>query len=100
LTKINSHKRALVLESELNRQILRLEFGRIHAQTERLKHSYGWAQGAWKWAIPIAGFLLARKFKRRVASPGKGSLILGSLGAAWKLFQAVRARHSGPPRSR
>jgi len=45
----------LTIESELHRQVLRVEVGRIRLQTERLKHGYGWAHGAWKWAVPVAG---------------------------------------------
>lgn len=96
LSKSNRCKRALVLESELNRQVLRVEFGRIRVQAERLKHGYGWAQGAWKWAVPVAGFLLARKLKRSGGFFAKGSFIMTALGSAWKMWRSVRARHSGP----
>jgi hypothetical protein len=96
LTESNARKRALVIESELNRQILRVEFGRIHVHTERLKHGYGWAQGAWKWAVPVAGFLLARKFKHAPGVFTKSSFVMTALGALWKVWQIARAKHPGP----
>ena len=60
LSALRDRKRELLVESELNRQLLRVEVGRIRFQTERLKRGYGWAHGAWKWVAPIAGFLFAR----------------------------------------
>jgi hypothetical protein len=99
LTETNSQKRALVMESQLNRQVLRLECGRIHAQVERIKHGYGWAQHAWKFALPLAGFLLAKKFKRTSRVAAKGSFITSALGTLWKVWQGFRAaRSSAAPR--
>ena len=94
LSQTNSHKRALVIESELNRQVLRVEFGRIRLQTERLKHGYDWAHHAWKWAMPLAGFLLARKFKGRGSPLAKGSFVVSALGTLWKIWRNARAKRS------
>jgi hypothetical protein len=96
LRETNARKRALVLESALNRQVLRVEFARIRVHTERVKQGYGWAQGAWKWAVPVAGFLLARKFKHTPGVVAKGSFVMTALGALWKVWQIARGKHTGP----
>jgi hypothetical protein len=96
LTESNARKRALVIESELNRQVLRVELGRIRLQTERIKHGYGWAHGGWKWAVPIVGFLLAKKFKQAPGLFAKSSLVMSALGGLWKVWQIARAKKPSP----
>jgi hypothetical protein len=86
----------LLAESELNRQVLRVEFGRIRFQAERLKRGYGWAQGAWKWAAPLAGFFFARRFKKTSGAFAKGSLLVSVLGGLWKMWQAARSKDAEP----
>lgn len=96
LAQLQSRKRELLIESELNRRILRLEVGRMAFRAEQFKRGYGWAQSAWKWALPFAGFLLARKFKSKQAGVfAKGSMLVSSLRAAWKIWETLRQKHPG-----
>ena len=92
LTKLQPRKRELLLESELNRQVLRVELEGVRLQVERFKRGYGWAQGAWKWAAPLAGILLASKVKRHSTAATKGSFVVNVLGAAWNIWSSLRKR--------
>jgi hypothetical protein len=59
-------KRQLLLESEINRRVLTLEWS-------QLKTSFNWTQSvmqkfkspspAWLWLAPLAGFFLAKRFR-------------------------------------
>ena len=92
LSALRDRKRELLVESELNRQLLRVEVGRIRFQTERLKRGYGWAHGAWKWVAPIAGFLFARKLNKTGGAFAKGSSLLTAFGALWKAWDFLRTK--------
>jgi len=96
LKELQLRKRALLLESEMNRQVLQVECGRIRYGLGRLRRGYGWAQHAWAWAVPAAGLLLARKFKGRAGVFANSSLIWGALRSAWQLWERVQKHEQEP----
>jgi len=92
LRELQQRKKELLLESDLNRQAIRLECSRIGYRLAQLRRGYGWAQHAWTWAVPVAGFLLARKLKTRSGLFAKGSLILSLLRSGWRFWEQARDR--------
>ena len=96
LRQLQTRKRELLLESELNRQVLRVEAGKLLVRAEQFKRGYGWANSAWKWAAPLAGFLLARRFKKTAGVFAKGSLLVTVLGTLWKWWEARDGRRGEP----
>ena len=86
LRELQARKRELLLESELNRQILRLELNQICLRADRFKRGFDWAQNAWTWAAPIAGFLVARKFKTAGSAFAKGSFLITAVQTGWKML--------------
>ena len=82
---IQARRRELLLESDINRQILELEWEQIHFRTANLKR--GWLQSSWKWAAPIAGFLIARKFKKPAGVFAQGSFGLFFLRKIWEALR-------------
>jgi hypothetical protein len=97
LRALQARKHELVLESELNRQVLRVECGKLAFKAGQFRRGYAWAHSAWNWAVPLAGFLLARK-QRKV--PGgvfaKGSFLITALRAGWKVWKAMRGARPEP----
>lgn len=96
LTEIRERKRELLLESHLNRQVLRVEYGRLRCRAEQYRRGYYWAHGLWRWAAPLAGFLVARRFKKTAGVLAKGSLLAGFLRSAWNLWGTLRNRDPRP----
>jgi len=97
LARLQARKRELLLESDLNRQILRVEVGRLTVRAGQLKRGYGVAQNAWKWALPVAGFLFARKLGSKKAGIfTKSSIIISGLRGAWKLWGIWRQKPTSP----
>jgi len=92
LNQVQARKRELLLESELNRQVLRVEGSKLLFRAEQFKRGYGWAASAWKWAGPLAGFLLARKFKKTAGAFAKGSLLLAVLRAFWRAAEQAAGK--------
>ena len=88
---LESRKRDLVLESEVNRELLHLEVTRIRLSVARLRSSFA-GHGVWKWLAPVAGFLLARRFSGNSGFIAKGSMVLSLLGSAWKLWSGRKRR--------
>jgi hypothetical protein len=87
LTKLRERKRALQIESDLNRQVLVLEYEQLRLRTSRLKSGAGQFLLSWKWLAPVAGFLLARKFKRVGGFFSGGSLGWLLLRQLWQFVQ-------------
>ena len=87
---IQARKHELLLESELNRQVMRVECGKLAFKAEQFRRGYGWAQSAWTWAMPLAGFLLARKQRKVAGVFAKGSFLITALRAGWKVWTAMR----------
>jgi hypothetical protein len=100
LKAIQARKYQLLLESELNRQVLRVECANIGIETGRFRRGYEWAQRAWTWVVPLAGFLLARKERKAAGIFTKGSLLFTALRAGWKIWTAMRGARTEPHRER
>lgn len=83
---IQARKRDLLLTSNLNRQVLQLELEQIRLRAEQFKQ--GWLHNSWKWVVPIAGFLAARKFKKSAGFFAQGSLGLFLLRKLWEKFRS------------
>ena len=90
LTALQSRKRDLLLESEVNRQLLRLELTKLRVSVERLRSGFTGGGNVWKWLAPVAGFILARRVSRNSTFMARGSLIVSMLGAVWKLWSAFK----------
>jgi hypothetical protein len=86
LKPLQSRKRDLLLESELNRQALRLEIARLRLRGEQLRNGIATGQVWWKLAAPIAGFFIARRVSKGSGLVAKGSLLVSLLGTAWKFW--------------
>lgn len=87
--ELQARKRDLLLESEINRQILRLECGRVRYRAESWRNKWASAQGVWKWAAPVAGFLFARKFNK---TTGAFTAVTGLIPTLRKLWETWRER--------
>ena len=87
LKELQTRKRDLLVESDLNRQVLRVEVEKLRFRAEQFRRGYGWAQNAWKWGAPVAGFLLARRFKRTAGAFAKGSLLVNLVQTIWRLWE-------------
>ena len=96
LKQLQTRKRDLLLESELNRQVLRVEVGRMRLRAERFQRGYGWAHTAWKWAAPVAGFFVARKFKKTANVFAGGSLLATVLRTLWKVWEVRQEKPTDP----
>lgn len=94
LKELQARKRDLLVESGLNRQVLRVEVERIRFRGEQLRRGYDWAQNLWKWGVPVAGFLLARKFKKTAGAFAKGSVLVSAARAIWRFWEDSKG---GPP---
>jgi len=95
LSQVQARKRELLLESALNRQVLRVETGKILVRAEQFRRGYGWANLAWKWTAPLAGLLLARKFRKTADVFAKGSLLVTALSALWQAWEARQQKRPG-----
>lgn len=96
LKELQARKRALLLESEMNRQTFRVEFETIRFRLDQIQRGYGWAHMVWQWGAPLAGFLFARKFTRTGGAFAKGSFFVKAAGTLWKVWSAVRGKPSAP----
>ena len=96
LKQLQARKRDLLLESELNRQALRVELGRMRFRAEQFQRGYGWAYTAWKWVAPLAGFLMARRFKKTASVFAKGSLLATVLRTLWKFWEVRQEKPTDP----
>jgi hypothetical protein len=92
LKELESRKRDLVLESEVNRQLLHLEVTKIRLSFARLRSSFTGGRGLWKWLAPVAGFVVARRFSGGSGVMAKGSMLISLLGSVWKLWNAMKKR--------
>ena len=92
LKELQLRKRDLLVESEMNRQALRVELRNIRMQAEQYHRGYGWAQSAWKWTAPFAGFFFARKFQKTAGAFAKGSALVNALGGIWRMWSAAKEK--------
>jgi hypothetical protein len=61
MSDLPTRKRELLLESDLNRKVLQVEFGQWQLQAARWQTGLGRAQGLWRVVSPLARIFLARK---------------------------------------
>ncbi len=95
LSELQRRREALLVESELNRQALRLEIMQINLTIDRLRHGLVSGQTVWKLAAPIVGFLIARKFSRFGADRGaNGSSVFNIGRGLWNAWQEWRRSSS------
>lgn len=94
LSELRQRRAALLLESELNRQALRVEVMRVQMAVDRVRHGLTTGQNLWKWVAPIAGFLVARKFGQSGAV-AKGSAVLAIGKALWSAWRDRRRPEGG-----
>jgi hypothetical protein len=91
LKALQSRKRDLLLESEVNRQLLDLEASKVRLSFERIRSGLS-GRNLWKWVAPVAGFFVARRFSGGSGFMAKGSIVASLLGTAWKLWNAMKRR--------
>ena len=61
MSGFRTRKRALLLESDLNRKVLQIELGQWELQAARWQTRLGRAQTLWRVVNPLAQIFLARK---------------------------------------
>jgi hypothetical protein len=94
LNDLRARREALLLESELNRQALRLEVIRIELTIDRLRRGIFSGQNVWKWVAPVAGFVIARKF----GSSASGAKTSAFFAIGQTLWNAWKERRRAAPR--
>lgn len=95
IRELEARKRDLLLESDLNRQLLRLECDQLNLRVGEIKRGVGWARNIWAWSAPLAGILLARRFKKTGAAFANSSMLISVARAGWRFWEAWRERRSG-----
>jgi len=90
LRELQGRRRELLLESDLNRQVLRLELDQLTIRASKLQRGFDWVQNAWSWAAPITGFFLARKFKKTGNAFAGSSFLIKAAQTGWKFWQSFR----------
>lgn len=90
LRSIDQRKRDLVLESELNRQVLRLQAGELNCHLDRFRGRLTSMRSIWKLAAVAGGVMAASRVTKSAAILGKASSIMGIAGVAWKAWQSWR----------
>lgn len=65
LEELRQRKKELLLESDINRQIVRIEFAQLRLKAIEWRHGLLKARTAYKWLAPIAGMGLAFFSMRR-----------------------------------
>jgi hypothetical protein len=113
LAKLRQRKKELLLESDINRQILRVEFCQLKIKAVEWRRGMLRAHTAYKWVTPLAGigfaiFSMRKKMHAhadRVKHNGHGrgksayASLLGPLGMmavrkAFSFWRHARKRHS------
>ena len=90
LRTIEQRKRDLVLESELNRQVLRLQAGELNCHLDRFLGGLTSARSLWKLAVVAGGVMAARRVTKSAGILGQATSIVGIAGVAWKAWQRWR----------
>lgn len=99
LKELEARKRDLLLESELNRQTMRLELRTLRLRADQFQRGFGWVQHVWKLAVPLASFLFARKSRKSAGVFAKGSFLVSTAASLWKAWRAARGKPAQPPGS-
>ena len=90
LRSIEQRKRDLVLESELNRQVLRLQAGELSCHLDRFRGGLTSARSLWKMVAVAGGVMAASRVTKSAGIFGKATSIVGIAGVAWKAWQSWR----------
>jgi hypothetical protein len=88
-------KRELLLESDINRQVLHLELQQIRHQISEFRGNI--FQSKWKFVAPLAGVLVAWRFRRlgKFLKSGVGLLLVRKI---WDAFMAWSNSDRSPVR--
>lgn len=86
LNQLQARRELLVTQCDLQRGILRLECARLRESVGWMTRGAGWARRVRPWlplAVPVLGFLVARRWKTVLGYAGKtlGTRLL------WRLFR-------------
>jgi hypothetical protein len=90
LSELERRRKALLVESELNRQALRLEVLSVTTTVQRIRNGFLSGQSLWKWLAPVAGFLIARKLAKPKTSGIGASSVLNIGRALWTAWRERR----------
>ena len=96
LKEVEARKRELLVESELNRQTLRLELEQVRLQAEKIKQTCGWVWSVVKWAPSLAGFFRAGAPSKTEAAFPQGSRASGLLRRLWGAWQRRGTKRADP----
>ena len=92
MNTIQERKRELLLESDINRQVLRLEMEQAQMQIDQFRQH--WLRNVWMWAAPVAGFVFARRLTKSAGFLAKSSALVSLLTRLWELWQGTRLKTS------
>lgn len=86
LAQLQARKELLVAQCDLQRGILRVECARLRSSLHWMERGASWVQRLRPWlplAVPVVGFLVARRWKTMLGYAGKtvGWRLL------WRLFR-------------
>jgi hypothetical protein len=93
IKELQERKRQLVTESDINRQILMLDYEQASASAlwvEKGYQTYRAFQPALKFILPATSFALARKRRDRRTPWAKGLLAWRLCHRGWKTWRALR----------
>lgn len=93
LKAIHARKQALLMESELNRQVLNLECQRITLRWDRFRQD--WATAPWKIGLALLGLVVALRVKPAKKFLGS-SFGLFFLRRLWELLTKSRLLEKKP----
>ena len=91
LRSIEQRKRDLVLESELNRQVLRLQAGELYCHLDRFRGGLTSVRSLWKMVAVAGGVMAASRVTKSAGIFGKATSMVGIAGVAWKAWQSWRS---------
>ena len=91
LKTLQQRKRDLLLESELNRQVLRLQATELSAHLHRFGGGLTSLRSVWKLVAVAGGVMAASRVNKAAGILGKATSILGFAGVAWKAWQSWRS---------
>ena len=91
LKALQQRKRDLLLESELNRQVLRLQATELSSHLDRFRGGLTSMRSLWKLAAVAGGVMAASRMTKAAGILGKATSIMGFAGVAWKAWQGWRS---------
>jgi hypothetical protein len=91
LSQLQARKRDLLVESDINRQMLRLEAEFLRVRFDHYRRGFDRVQLSWKWITPLAGFLVARRMNKTGGFLSKTSALMMLLRGLWEAWQTRKA---------